>query len=178
MSDRGRRWGVVDDDVLASYPAEVFLTGDVERWLRAIDVDAPRAVTFRWLCQLKLAPCSYDLVDNVGRRSPRHLTPGTDHLEVGQRFLVFRIRSFAPEVHISGISTPGFSAVYGKLAVSYTVSDRPGGGSRIVVRLLSAANSWPARLRRRLLGLGDLVMMRKQLRTLRDRAENDARASA
>lgn len=136
----GRSWGVVEQDVDEHYPAQEFLTGDVERRLRGIDVDAPRSVTFRWLCQLTRAPYSYDLVDNFGRRSPRELTPGAERLARGQRFLVFRIQSFEPGVHISGVSTPGFDAAYGKLAVSYTVRDRPG-GSRIVVCLLSQANT-------------------------------------
>ncbi len=161
MTALGTRWGVFESDDYTTYPAEQFLNGNVERWLRGIDVDAPRAVTFRRLCQLKRAPYSYDLLDNFGRRSPRELTPGTEHLKVGQRFLVFRIRSFEPNVHISGISTPGFSAVYGRLATSYTVCDRPGGG-HVSWCLLSEASSWSARVRRRLLGVGDLVMMLRQ----------------
>lgn len=173
MAVAGRTWNVVEGDTDRRYPAEDLLTGDVERWLRAIDVAAPRETTFRWLCQLRVAPYSYDWLDNLGRRSPRSLTAGAAELAVGQRFLVFRIDSFVPNGHISGLSTPGFSAVYGKLAVSYTVRDRPRGGSRIVVCLLAQANSAPARLRRRTLGMGDVVMMRKQLRTLKMLAESD-----
>jgi len=116
-------------------------------------------------------------VDNFGRRSPRELTPRADRLSHGQRFLVFRIRSFEPGVHISGVSTPGFSVAYGKLAVSYTVRDRTSGGSRIVVCLLSQANTGLAQLRRRVLAVGDVVMMRKQLQTLKTLAEADAASS-
>lgn len=172
MAVAGRSWNVVEGDSDRRYPAEDLLTGDVERWLRAIDVAAPRETTFRWLCQLKVAPYSYDWLDNFGRRSPRSLTAGADELAVGQRFLVFRVDSFEPNGHISGLSTPGFSAVYGKLAASYTVRDHPRGGSRIVVCLLVQANSGPARLRRRALGVGDVLMSRKQLRTLKTLAES------
>ena len=71
-------------------------------------VNAPPSVVFRWLCQLKLAPYSYDLIDNRGRRSPNHLVPGVDHLVVGERVLIFELASFARDEHLTLVvrSTP------------------------------------------------------------------------
>lgn len=42
---------------------------------RAVDVTADPHTTYAWLCQLRAAPYSYDLLDNLGRRSPRRRTP-------------------------------------------------------------------------------------------------------
>lgn len=176
MPPAGEMWNTLDVDVARRYPAEDYLSGDTRRLLRAVEVAAPRTTTYRWLCQLTVAPYSYDLLDNLGRRSPRTLTPGSDRLAEGQRFLVFRIRAFESDQHISGVSTTGFSAIYGQLAVSYTVQDGPGGSSRIVVCLVAKAGSWTGRIRRRLLAIGDVVMMRKQLRTLRRLAESTPEA--
>jgi hypothetical protein len=40
--------------------------------------------------------------DNLGRRSPRELTPGLDQLQVGQRIMtIFHLASFEPDRHLS-----------------------------------------------------------------------------
>lgn len=134
---------------------------------RAVTVDAPAPVVFRWLCQLKLAPYSYDLVDNLGRRSPRELVPGVERLAVGQRFMViFSLASFAYDEHITLRSN--------HVAVTYAVL--PGKSStRLVARVIFDPPG--TRLGKALIGhtlaLGDLVMMRKQLLTLKALAERD-----
>ena len=64
--------------------------------------DAPSTTVFAWLCQLRVAPYSYDVLDNFGRRSPRRRTAGMRHLEVGQRFMTgFRLHSFVEDEHIT-----------------------------------------------------------------------------
>jgi hypothetical protein len=136
---------------------------------RAIDVHAPAPVVFRWLCQLKLAPYSYDLIDNLGRTSPRQLTSGAERLELGQHFMqIFRLSSFAQDQHITLRSR--------RTAVTYRVTAR-GGETRLLARVLFEPPY--GRLGRLLVGnalaLGDLVMMRKQLLTLKALSEsNDA----
>ena len=139
---------------------------------RAITVDAPAPIVFRRLCQLKLAPYSYDLVDNLGRRSPRELVPGVERLAVGQRFMaIFSLASFAYDEHITLRSH--------RVAVTYAVlSDEA--STRLVARVIFDPPG--ARLGKTLIGhalaLGDLVMMRKQLLTIKALAERDAESHA
>ena len=85
-------------------------------------VDArPAARCFRWLCQLRVAPYSYDWIDNRGRRSPQELTPGLDQLEVGQTFMSFFVlRSFTPGRELTlgtREGSPGES-IFGQIGLS------------------------------------------------------------
>jgi len=175
-SEYGRYWNVTLVGRAESFECDSAMDGhtDVERWLRAIDVDAPVDVTYRWLCQFTIAPYSYDWIDNIGRRSPKTLTAGAGDVAIGQRFLVFRITAFAADDHITGRITPGFARLYGDLAVTYQVRPRGADTTRVVVALAAAADSTPSRLRRRMLSLGDQIMMRRQLLNLRKLAEGTA----
>jgi hypothetical protein len=95
---------------------------------RAISIDASPSIVFAWLCQLRVAPYSDDILDNVGRRSPGERNPGLVRLEVGQRFMtMFALRSFSDGEQISLRAKD--------VAVTYAV--RPEGtGSRLHVRVL------------------------------------------
>jgi hypothetical protein len=135
---------------------------------RAISIHAPAPVVFRWLCQLKVAPYSYDLIDNLARRSPRELTHGVEQLEVGQRFMsIFSLASFVPDEHITLHSR--------RTAVTYAVlaSEEP---TRLVARVLfdPPGGRLAGPIAGQALALADLVMMRKQLLTLKRLAENNA----
>lgn len=138
---------------------------------RAIDVDAPPALLFRWLCQLRVAPYSHDWLDNFGRTSPRTRDPANEQLAVGQPVMgMFRVAAFEPGGHLT-LRIP--SGPFRGGAVTYRVAPRPG-GARLVVKL--AMRVWAPL--RPLLALGDLIMMRKQLRTLKQLAEHEHRAGS
>jgi hypothetical protein len=139
--------------------------------VRAIDVDAPAEVVFRWLCQLRVAPYSYDWIANLGRKSPPRLTPGLDELEVGQTVMrIFELVELEYGRHIT-VRTKDARAL-GQIVVSYVVQPVAGDSCRLIVKL---AIRYPRSLRgallRRTLPWGDLIMMRKQLHTLKRYAE-------
>ncbi|HEY7101120.1 MAG TPA: hypothetical protein VH573_05705 [Mycobacteriales bacterium] len=157
-------WGVTAAERAAPLPCDELVPGDVMVLDRAVDVTAPAALTFRWLCQLRVAPYSYDLIDNRGRRSPRTLTPGSDRLEVGQRMCrIFTLDSFVPGSSLTlRLTSARGRRAFGDVAITYAVVPTGPGTSRIVARV-RAGGLDP--IRRQALGWGDLIMMRKQLRT-------------
>jgi hypothetical protein len=139
---------------------------------RAVSVRATAAVTFRWLCQLTRAPYSYDLIDNFGHRSPRELTPGADRLRVGQRVMrYFTLASFSRDEHLTLELRK--SRLFGDLAITYRTEPAAAGTCRLVAKI---ALRKPPRVAglicATVLPAGDLVMMRRQLLTLKRHAES------
>jgi hypothetical protein len=176
LLDSARFWNATATEKVAHYPAHRYAVAPYRPLIRAVDVAAPPAVVFRWLCQLKVAPYSYDWLDNGGRRSPRELTPGVERLAVGQRLMVVRIVEFEPDRHITGVSLPAATAAFGAFSLTYQVA-ATAGGSRLVACLDITARSRAGRLRADLLTVGDLVMMRRQLLNLKRLAECSAVAA-
>jgi len=167
-------WGSTRAEQEAPFPCDRHLGNADEALFRAVDIDAPPAVVFRWVCQLKVAPYSYDWIDNLGRESPRRLTPGLEVLAVGQRVMGgFALVEFEADRHLTAVTqTSPLEAPFGKFAVSYVVVPRAEGRSRLVVKVLARYSpGLLGRAARWLLPWGDLVMMRKQLLTLKHLAE-------
>jgi hypothetical protein len=164
-------WGATADERAMALACDRILENAPVRLDRAVSIHAPASTVFRWLCQLKLAPYSYDLIDNLGRRSPRELVSGVDQLEVGQRFMsIFSLTSFTQDEQITLRAR--------RTAVTYAVFSGTGTGTgevatRLLVRVLFAppGGRLGGALTGHALALGDLVMMRKQLMTLKGLAE-------
>jgi hypothetical protein len=172
-----RTWGSTPEERSAPYACDEVLPDADDVLYRAVTVRAPAPLMFRWLCQLRHAPYSYDLLDNFGRRSPQALEPGTDELVVGQRMVaIFRLASFERDRHLTLLARA--HPVFGDVAVTYRVEPTGAGACRLVVKL---AVRYPrhrlGRLGRWWLPAGDLVMMRRQLLNLRALAERDAHAA-
>jgi hypothetical protein len=167
-------WGSTAEERAQPYPCDGWVADPDAVMFRAVDVEAPQAVTFRWLCQLRAAPYSYDKLDNFGRRSPQELTPGLEDLELGQRVAtIFRLAEFEPGESLTIFHRGRF---FGAVACTYRAERVDDGRSRIVVKLAwkAARRGLFGRPERFLLPPGDLVMMRRQLLNLKQLAERDA----
>ena len=164
-------WGSTPQERASAFPCDALAEPGALACWRAVDVDAPPPRLFRWLCQLRAAPYSYDWIDNRGRRSPRTLTPGLDALEVGQTVMqIFRIRSFERDGHLTLSTAEGR---FGTFFVTYRVDAKASHRCRLVVKLVAEL---PGGIQGRLLAAlfpwADLVMMRRQLLNLKRLAES------
>lgn len=163
-------WGATAAEACRAYPADEQVPAPALRMTRATTVQAPAALTWRWLCQIAVAPYSYDLIDNLGRRSPRTLTPGADDLVLGQKIgVLFDLVDLDPGHHWTGLISPRSAvmrALVGPVATTYAAERVGETTSRIVCRIAVADGGLPVRTRAAALAWGDLVMIRKQLRTL------------
>ena len=170
-------WGSTPAERAAPFPCDDHLPDADAALFRATDVAAPAPLTFRWLCQLRAAPYSYDWLDNFGRQSPRRLTRDLDDLASGQRVMViFRLVAFARDEHLTLTLGGPSTFIFGEAALTYRIVAVSDTRSRIVVKLLIRYPFWGHwRAIRALFAWGDLLMMRKQLRTLGGLAAGMAR---
>jgi hypothetical protein len=172
----GTTWGATPAERAARLPCDNLMP-DAVQLDRAISIAAPPAVVFAWLCQLRVAPYSYDLLDNTGRRSPRTRLPALTDLAVGQPFVrifgrayVFELAAFAHNEHITLKPRSGSAmSRFGSVSNTYVVQPE-GMGTRLHVRVLFHG-PW---LLGQALALANLLMMRKQLYTLKSLAEQEA----
>lgn len=166
--DAPEHWGTSSLERTAATQADDLVPDPGARWTRAATSSAAPEHVWRWLCQLTVAPYSYDLVDNLGRRSPPTLTPGAADLRVGQRLLIlFVIDSFVDGEHLTlRLRRPG-RGVVGEFAITYTVRpDGPGRTRLVATVVVGGTRGTVGTVVRYALAWGDLIMMRRQLTRL------------
>jgi len=124
---------------------------------------------------MRVAPYSYDWIDNGGRESPRALTPALEDLAVGQDVMeIFQLADFARDQHLTLRikANSGAQRLFGDIAVSYLVVAKGARSCRLLVKLAvqHPPGVW-GKLMRSLLPWGDLIMMRRQLLNFKQLAE-------
>ena len=164
----GDRWGVTADEVRRDYPCDAFVTSpDLQAW-RGVRVEAPAELLWPWVTQVRIAPYSYDWIDNLGRRSPRELQ-GLPEPQVGDPFTTAGGRPLGRILALD----PGrqLTATIMQAFMSYLIVPQEPGASRLLLKVAMRANPVTARA----VSLGDLVMARRQLLNLKHLAERQHR---
>ncbi len=171
-------WGTTEGERALAYPCDRHIAEPRDELYRGVTVNAPAAVVFRWLCQLRAAPYSYDWIDNLGKRSPQQLTSGLEALADGQRVMtIFELVEFEQDrsITVRIIERGRARRLFGSLAATYMVLERPEGGTRLLAKLSAhRSDGLVSRGMRLILPWGDLVMMRRQFLNLKRLAERDA----
>jgi len=167
----GDRWGVTDSEISRPYPCDDFVAAPTVRAWRGVSIDAPAEAVWPWVAQIRLAPYSYDWIDNLGRRSPQRLM-SLPPPRVGARFTAAggrelgRIVSVDPGKQLTGTIMGAF--------MSYVLVAQDREMTRLLLKVVMRTTRWAA------LGLcvGDLIMARRQLLNLKQLAERGKAESA
>lgn len=71
--------------------------------LRCIEIQAGERDIYVWLTQLRIAPYSYDFLDNPGRKSPGYIIENLPPVRINTHFLLaFHVTGFEENKYISG----------------------------------------------------------------------------
>ena len=169
------------------FPCDQYIDGSDEAYFRAIDVNAPTEILFRWLCQLKVGSYSYDWLDHLERMffnvresipthpSPKQLLPGGENLALDQSVMgIFKLVEFEQNRHLTIVLDDKRAiSIFGEIAASYVLFPIAPNTCRLI---LKGHVRYPRNLlgasMRSCLPWADLVMMRQQLLRLKHLAEN------
>jgi hypothetical protein len=170
-----RTWGTTAAERALPFSCDRYVDVPEAVYFRGVTVRASPTTLFRWLCQLRVAPYSYDWIDNRGRQSPQTLTPGMEALAVGQSLMrIFTLVEFAHDRHLTlGIKHgTGAFRLFGDLAVTYLILPQEPDRCRLLLKIVVRyPRGFRGALMRGGLPWGDLLMMRRQLLNLKALAE-------
>jgi hypothetical protein len=80
------RWGATDAEVKRSMPGDEIVSKPSFNATRAVTIHAPAQNIYPWIVQMDVTQAgwySYDLLDNLGRRSAESLLPEHQNIQIG-----------------------------------------------------------------------------------------------
>jgi len=137
----------------------------LQAW-RGVTVRTTPDGVWPWVTQIRLAPYSYDWIDNLGRRSPRELRALSEPA-AGQNFTTAATRPLGRILSVSPAEQ--LTARIAGAVISYVLVPK-GEATRLLMKIVAARGRWIAPL----LLVGDLVMARRQLLNLKQLAEQSS----
>ena len=164
------RWGVTRAETTRRYPCDEFVPEPVLEAWRGVTVRARPEDVWPWVAQIRLAPYSYDWIDNLGRRSPQDLR-GLSDPAVGEPFTTAlggrrlgRIVAVEPGKQLT-------ATIMGAVMSYVLVAVDNGRQTRLLLKVVTAGG----RVIAPLLSTGDLIMARRQLLNLAALAERTSK---
>ena len=172
------RWGATDEEVNGRVAGDDLVPNARLVATRAITVAAPPADVFPWLRQMGFGRAgwySYDMLDNLGRRSARRIHPEWQTLQTGDSipggpvdFVADVVEPPHALVLRLGPSRDGSQRIFFSLA--YELRDHHK-GTRLVTRVRARVDAPAGRIVERvILGPSDGIMVRRQLLNIARRA--------
>lgn len=172
------RWGATDDEVTGPMPGDELCRDARLVATRAITIAAPPYEVFPWLRQMGFGRAgwySWDLLDNLGRRSARRIHPEWQMLSSGDPVPGGPVDFEAVVVDPPHTLILRLGPSPGKprricFTLAYDLRQDPA-GTRLVTRVRARLEVPGGRLvERAVLGPGDGIMLRRQLVNLSRRA--------
>jgi hypothetical protein len=170
-------WGAIDDEAARRLPGDELLEDADVVATRAITVDAPPSAIWPWLVQMgpgRGGAYTYDWIENLfglDMHSADEILPQFQHLEVGDVLrspngeMGMRIEILEPERVLSS------RAEDGGWVWTFVLDEQPGGTRLLSRNRIRAGGSLGGRLALLAMEPGSLVMERKMLRGIKERAE-------
>jgi hypothetical protein len=173
-------WGATPDEMSRTLPGDELVTRPTFNATRAITIAAAPEQIWPWLIQVGLTRAgsySYDILDNLGRPSARHILAEFQNLAPGD---VVPMSPYGKQgMNVYSINEP-HSMIWGTpgdTTWAWQLDANRYGSTRLITRVRSRYR-WlsPSIAFCALLEFGDIWMMRKMLLNLRDRAEGRVRS--
>ena len=169
-------WGATDEETSARLPGDELLEHADGVSTRAIDIDAPPAAVWPWLAQMGPAPrggaYTYDWIENLlglNMHSTDRVLPEFQDPEVGQTFSLGSNRMRMDRVESERVLA--WRSEDGNWVWTFMLEPRDG-GTRLISRNRFRLPKLVARIGMLPMEPGSLVMERKMLRGIKQRAEH------
>ena len=169
-------WGATDEETSARLPGDELLEHADGVSTRAIDIDAPPPAVWPWLAQMGPSPrggaYTYDWIENLlglNMHSSDSVLPEFQHPEVGATFSLGSNRMRMDRVESERVLA--WRSEDGNWVWTFVLEPRDG-GTRLISRNRYRLPKLVARIGMLPMEPGSLVMERKMLRGIKQRAEH------
>jgi hypothetical protein len=176
------RWGATDEEVARAMPGDDVAKQATFNATRAVTIQARPEEIWPWVVQMgfnRAGWYTYDWIDNLGRPSAERIIPELQHIAVGDLIPIspvgtfgLRVKEFEPNRWMLWWDTKGNTSWY------WGLSPHDAHATRLITRM-RLRYLWlsPAILYDLLADVGDIIMMRKCLLGIKQRAERTSRQS-